>query len=83
MGLIGNVKLALLFRKAAGRLKEARMKGGLKTGLAVLAGTILTAVAAQVNATCPDLLARWPELLMAGVVAGVAVWVKSPKDAPK
>ena len=83
MGLLDKLKTGLLLKRAAERLKEAHMKGGLKVAVFGLAGAGVTGVVAQGNATCPDLLTRWPELLTAGVLAGVGLWMRSPKDAPK
>lgn len=59
------------------------MKGGLKVAVFGIAASIVVGVVAQVNATCPGLLERWPELLTAGVLGGIGVWVRSPKDMPK
>lgn len=81
MGLLDKVKTALLLKRALDRLKEANMKGGLKVALFGLASAVAVSVVAQVNAVCPDLLTRWPEMLVAGVLAGVGLWMKSPKQA--
>lgn len=80
MGLIEKLKTALLAKRVADRLKEAKMKGTLKTSIVAVAGAVLTGIVAQVSQVCPDLVSQLPSLIAAGVVAGVALWLKSPKE---
>lgn len=83
MNLIEKAKAAIALSKLVDRLGEERKMGHLKAGIFGLASAVVVAVAAQVSATCPDLFSRWPELLMAGVLAGVGVYLRRPQDAPK
>ena len=83
MGLIGQIKVALLLKRAANRIKEASMKGGTKVAVFGLATAIATGVVAKVTEVCPSLIPNiWP-IVTAGVLAGVALWMRSPKDTPK
>jgi hypothetical protein len=52
--------------------------GHLKAGAFGLASAVAAAIVAKVSAVCPDLLAQWPALLTAGLMAGVGVYLKSP-----
>lgn len=54
--------------------------GHAKAALVVVGGAALTAVVAQVNATCPDLLKQWPALLMAAATTALAAYMKSPNE---
>jgi len=72
-GLVGGMALWL------SRPKE---HAGLKATLTGLLTAVGAAVVTKVTAICPDLIAQLPTLVMAGVVAGAGLWLKSPKDAP-
>ena len=83
MGLIGQIKTALLLKRAADRIKEVSMKGGTKVAVFGLVSAVATGVVAKVTEVCPTLIPNiWP-IATAGVLAGVALWMRSPKDAPK
>jgi hypothetical protein len=83
MGILEKVKTALLLSKAADRLKEAQVKGGLKVALVSIGGAVVTGVVEKVTEVCPALIPNLWTVVTAGVVAGIALWLRSPKDAPK
>jgi hypothetical protein len=75
-----KLKAARLLARAGDRLKEAQMKGGLKVAVVGLSGSILTAIVAKVTEICPTLIPNlWP-IVTAGVLAGIAFWMRSPKE---
>jgi hypothetical protein len=83
MGLIANLKAALTFSRVVERLKEAQMKGGLQVAVFGIGTAVATGVVAKVTEVCPTLIPNiWP-IVTAGVMGGVALWLRSPKDAPK
>lgn len=83
MGLIGSIKAGLLLRRAADRLKEAQVKGGFTTAIFGVVAAVATGVVAKVSETCPTLIPNlWP-IATAGVLAGVGLWMRSPKEEPK
>jgi len=83
MNIFEKLKAGLRLSQAADRLKEASVKGNVRVALLSLGAAIVTGVVAQITMTCPDLLPKLPTILMAGVLAGVGVWMKSPKDEAK
>ena len=83
MGLIGQIKAALTLSRVAARLKEAHMKGGFKAAAFGLVAAVATGLVAKVTEVCPTLIPNlWP-IASAGVLAGIALWMKSPKEASK
>jgi len=83
VGLIEKLKAGLLLKRAADRIKEAHMKGGFKAAAFGLATAVVGGVIAKVTETCPTLIPNlWP-IVGTGALAGIALWMKSPKEAPK
>jgi len=80
MGLIDNIKTALLAKRVLDRVKEAKVKGKLWSTVYGLASAAVAGVAAKITATCPELLPNLGAIAGGAVVAGIALWLSKPKQ---
>jgi hypothetical protein len=53
--------------------------GNLKVGLFALLGAVVTGIVAKATSICPDLIGQIPAILIAGVMAGIGLWMQTPK----
>jgi hypothetical protein len=79
VSILDKIRQVLEARRVLNRLKEARMRGHLKTALLVLAATVSTAIVARVTSACPDLLSEWGTIVTAALGAGATYLVARPK----
>lgn len=81
MGLLGKVAFALRLNKALGRLEEAKKMGKLQTALYGLVTMVVTGVMQQFTAACPGIVGQASSILVAGLIAGAALWAARPRES--
>ena len=83
MSLFGQLRDALTVKRALDRVRKEIAMGHAKPALFGLASAIATATVASITVKYPcvlEMLKEWPTLLTAGVLAGLGVYLKSPKE---